>query len=502
MEISLMRRLAYLVLAALVLSGGVAATALNAPAGRAAQEHVQRPAGPQTPQDPFVTYLPAITRNFVTYLPAITRNYVAGYVVPFGIDMYLGNSDADGRAKMQAAGSGWMTVYFSWSGVEPNPPVKGVHTYDWSSFDTTVAQAQSAGMNVFALFSWNPAWAAALPGGPVTDTAQLVNIVTAMAERYDGDGDANNAPGSPVINYWSFYAEPDNGDPGRAMAGKGLWGNNPGGYAAMLTQIAPAIHAANPNAKVLIGGLAYDWFTTDPVNPGPFVRSFLTNTLSALNGYPGGVPRYLDAMAFHFYPISTWRWPTIREKALEIRGILDRNGAGSLPLIVPEMGYWSDPASGSSEAIQAQTLVQMYARGLSVGIQQMSWFAVFDAGSGSESHGLFRGNDLNSPKPAYTAYATLAAELYGANYFGALSGTNIEGYVFTMPGGSQKTVVWASGQPSAQVVFHSSCVRRVDYLGNVVTPIYDGNGTWDKDAVVGQITLQVAQDDPIYVSSC
>jgi hypothetical protein len=433
------------------------------------------------------------------YLPVLFNNYDPAYVDPFGVIMYQGVTDAQGLPQMQAAGSRWATTMLFWSSIEPNPPVRGVHTYTWDGFDRQAHNAQAAGINLFVLFTGNPAWAAQYPGGPVTDTTSLVDFVTAMAERYDGDG-TNDAPGNPIINYWSFYAEPDNGQETRAPGGKGWWGNNPAGFAALLSQISPAIHAANPNAKVLIGGLAYDWFTTDLINPGPFVRSFLTNTLSALNSYPGGVPRYLDAVAFHYYPISTARWPTIREKALEIRGILDRNGAGALPLIVPEMGFWSAPSLGSSETLQAQTLVQMYVRGLSVGIQQMSWYRVFDADN--ESDGLFRHGNLSEPKPSYTAYGALTTELFGAKYSAPLSGAGVEGYVFNMPGGPQKTVVWASGQPSAQVVFHASCVRRVDYLGNVVTPIYDGNGTWDKDAVVGQITLQVAQHDPIYVSGC
>ena len=131
----------------------------------------------------------------------------------------------------------------------------------------------------------------------------------------------------------------------------------------------------------------------------------------------------------------------------------------------------------------------------------MSWFMVFDSGPGTEAHGLFRGVDLTSPKPAYTAYSTLTSELYGAKYTSALSGPGLEGYVFTKASGPQKTVVWAVNQASANITFHQSCVRRVDYLG-AEAAIGDGDPTWDKDATVGQITLQVLRDQPIYVSGC
>ena len=165
-------------------------------------------------------------------------------------------------------------------------------------------------------------------------------VVAAAAERYDGDG-INDAPGSPIVRYWSFYAEPDNGSLSQAQNNhKGYWGHNPSGYADMIAGVSTAMHAANPQAVVMIGGLAYDFF--EPT--GIFVESFLGGVLDALNLKTGGATAYLDAIAFHYFPINPGRWPTIREKTLEdSRGIMNSRGVGSLPVIVPEMGYWSEP---------------------------------------------------------------------------------------------------------------------------------------------------------------
>jgi len=175
-------------------------------------------------------------------------------------------------------------------------------------------------------------------------------------------------------------------------------------------------------------------------------------------------------------------------------------------LIVPEMGYWSEavphhPEFDSNETKQAEVLVEMFVQGLAVDLKQMSWFMVFDSSTGTEAHGLFRGVDLSSPKPSYTAYATLTTQLFQVKYKSAVSGPGLEGYVFTTAPGPLKTVVWARNQASANVSFHATCLRRVDYLGGV-TIVADGNPTWDKDGVIGQITLQVLQDQPIYVSVC
>jgi hypothetical protein len=430
------------------------------------------------------------------YLPLVARYYDSGYTSPFGVVMYGTVSAADGLPQMQTAGSRWITTTLHWDQIES---VKGQR--NWTTFDVKVINARASGADLFVLFTSNPTWAATYPGGPLNDLQDLVNMAGAMAERYDGDG-LDDAPNSPVVNYWSFYAEPDNGDEARAPGGKGWWGNNGTGYAQLLSRVAPAIHAASPPAKVLIGGLAYDYFTTEG---GPYVRSFLGDTLAALNAYPGGVTRYVDAFAFHYYPISTDRWPTLRDKANELRSILAQHGAGQLPLYVPEMGYWSDVVAGmpsldSSPEKQAQRLVQMYVHGLSAGVLQMSWFAVIDHGAGTEAHGLFFDPALTQPKRAYTAYQTLARELAQARYLRALTATDIEGYIFRMPDLNEKTVLWGTGQQTAAWAYARSCARVASYAGSLLQ-ITDG-GSGDLDGPNGQVLLGVESQRPVFVAPC
>ncbi len=441
---------------------------------------------------------PAAAPQAVTetvYMPAVADNADSDYLTPFGYATYSDVSDALGLQHMKTAGSRWVTTLLFWEALEPNPPVGNVHTYNWAPYDAVALRAKNAGVNMFVLFTGNPPWAAQYDGGPVTNTAHLVNFVTVMAERYDGDGVAD-APESPIINYWSFYAEPDNGDPGRAQTqGKGYWGNNPNGYAAMLAQISPAIHAANPHAKVLIGGLAYDNFTS---TGGPFVESFLPNVLARLNSHHGGVSRYLDALAFHFYLINVQRWPTIRHKALEIQGIMNAHGAGHLPLIVPEMAFWSGAAQNSTETMQAQRLVQIYVRGLSVRIRMLAWFSVFD--TGLESHGLFKNGSLLEPKLSYGAYMVMTEELTPYRYLQPFSAPGVEGYVFRRTAADRKTVLWATTAP-ASVDFTQECVRRRDLLGNVQI-ITDGGAGDGDGANNGKVRIALATNNPTYVGNC
>jgi hypothetical protein len=440
----------------------------------------------------------AVSALYTANLPVVMGWYDPEYVYPLGIRMSGDVDEASGLLIMKDAGARWVTTNFYWSAIEYTQGA-----YGWSSFDEKALNAQQAGMDVLAMFTRNPPWAASLPGGPVTDIQDLVNITTRMAERYDCDG-VDDAPGSPCVHYWSFYAEPDNGDLARAQLGKGYWGHNGAGYAAMLAAITPGMRAANPQVQVFIGGIAYDYFEEDG---GPFVRPFLADTLRALNQNHGGVSGNLDGVAFHYYPISANRWPTIREKTQEIRGIMGQNSASSLSLVCPEAAYWSSPNFGSSDARQAQRIVQMYVRAASVDVRPTNWYQILDtawAGGPDDTTPDRTGGLLyldGTPKPAYTAYQVVARELGVSWYLRQFSHPGVEGYVFHVTGNREKTVLWGQSG-DVNVPFTGACMRVVTRSGSEVN-VPDGDPTNDVDGTVnGQVTLRVRENEPIYVEPC
>ncbi len=53
-----------------------------------------------------------------------------------------------------------------------------------------------------------------------------------------------------------------------ARSGCGYWGHEPAAYAALLEAVYQPMKRIDPDAQVLFGGLAYDWFTSEG---GPFV---------------------------------------------------------------------------------------------------------------------------------------------------------------------------------------------------------------------------------------
>src|SRR5205085_2459864 len=75
-----------------------------------------------------------------------------------------------------------------------------------------------------------------------------LTYVRNVVERYDGDG-LDDAPGSPRMAYWEVWNEEN-----IAL----FWPTKPDAaeYSALLKATAQTIRAADPNAKVVLGGLA------------------------------------------------------------------------------------------------------------------------------------------------------------------------------------------------------------------------------------------------------
>lgn len=426
------------------------------------------------------------------FLPMTARNYLPGYEAPFGIAMFGNVNDAAGLAAMKTAGAKWVMTDLRWETVEP---VEG-GGYNWAGLDASLVNATAAGMRIFLLVDRNPGWAADTSRGPLKagKQAAFLAFVQAAAQRYNGDN------GFPRIDYWSFYGEPDN---------QSAWGNSAAEYADLLAATAPVVHAANPSAQVMIGALAYDLFTDDEIHgAGNFVRAFLGNVLQRLNS-TGQLAATLDAFAFHYYRISVQRWPSIKEKTAELVGILNQYGAGSLPLIVPEVSMWSTWPDGDRPHAQAQELVKMYTQGLAANLEQLHWFQVFDvpddpnttADDTSRTQGLFVEQDLNQPREAYTAYTVLARELFNWQYASALNVAGAEGYVFTSFRGS-KTVVWGTSTSGPTAVNFAQTCRQVVGLLGTSARVTDGGAGDLGPAGDGQIRLQVDGSEPIYVGPC
>ncbi len=363
----------------------------------------------------------SVPPTHTVFLPAMFRNYWEKPESMLGLQIYTGyNTEVANKAYQ--AGAQWARVPLVWSQAEPQNSTP--EHYQWpASLDEWLAQLSAREIRVILTLTGNPAWAAEYPGGPLRDgvpIGELVEFMEAAVVRYS----------VPPYNvkHWEFYNEPDNGEELYAELGWGYWGNQAADYAAMLEAVYQPMKAVDPEAQIVLGGLAYDWFTT---SGGPFVREFLDQVLENNGG------AFFDVMNFHYFPSFHAHWDPygvdIIGKATYLRDKLSSYG-WEKPFICTETGTWSDAAHNSSDERQSRYVPQVFVRSMAAELEFAIWFKLIDDDTlGAPKWGLLTA-ELD-PKPSYQAYLTLARQLFPAEYARTLpaaeTGTeHIEAYEF------------------------------------------------------------------------
>jgi len=193
-------------------------------------------------------------------LPAVLSNYWSPIPTVFGVQMYRNLSEEQVSFSLAQEGKVyWARWRVSWAAVEPTNTLP--ENYRWSSYDDSILNATRAGLHLIVYIYGNPDWAATVANGRIDKVGigEFTQFVGALVERYDGDG-WEDAPGSPIVDYWEFYNEPDGASELVSDFGGGYWGPFGDEYAQMLCAVYPVIKAANPRAQVLLGGIAYERF--------------------------------------------------------------------------------------------------------------------------------------------------------------------------------------------------------------------------------------------------
>ncbi len=314
----------------------------------------------------------------------------------FGVQMY--GTTQKGSTYYKAlieSGAKWIRTPFRWATVEPLNVAPAL--YHWGSVDDVTGAAATADIEIVLTVEFAPAWAAVNPDGPINkaNLPDFVELMTAVVERYDGDG-IDDAPGSPIVRYFEFYNEPDG-----YCYGNLRWGNAPKEYAEMLAAVYGPIKKANPEAKIVFGGIAFDWFQQVDSNGlckplqgwvfsvgGSFVFEFLENVLA--NG--GGA--YFDVMNIHTYPAFAKNWTMnfpntnqlsigIFEKSLYVRSLLAKYGHGDKDLIITEASadgvlHNGLTASDPVNKLQAEHVAAMYAQVKAANVKALMWWAIQD----------------------------------------------------------------------------------------------------------------------------
>jgi hypothetical protein len=334
--------------------------------------------------------------------------------------------------------------------------------------------------------------------GPLYNTSDLLEFMSALIERYDGDY-VNDAPGSPVVQDFELYNEPDSANVADAASGNfGPWGHNGAGYAHLLQTLYPVVKAASPKANLVMGGIALDWFEE---NGGAFDSKFLDDVLRACRG-----KQCFDIANFHYYPVFRPRWePYGRDligKANYVKQKLRAYDFTNVKLICTETSWGSkpptDPADWTGPELQDRYVIKAFLRSMAAGLEPLTWYTMKETGE-AYLPGLLQAD--NQPKSSYWVFQKMTSMLAGVEYQRSLTlaetgSGKIEGYVFTTSQGRRLDVVWTEDQtyfissddPQLPLVVNARQLRAVDKYGNE---------TW-LNSTTGKITV-VVRGSPLYL---
>ncbi|MBN2549636.1 MAG: hypothetical protein JXB15_10790 [Anaerolineales bacterium] len=478
----------------------------------------------QTPANPAAAALPAalLTENLspseseftqdneTIYLAHLTKRFPTPPSI-FGVETdHLGSTGIQSKASQG-------NVYFIrragflWSEIEPE--LTSPRSFNWDAIDNeALEQASAQGFSVIAVIRSTPTWAQKYSGvycGPVKQDNfdEFAGFVQELVARY-------SAP--PYnIKYWEIGNEPDV-DRSLVLPDSpfGCWGENqylPNGqpnpawdgyyggryYAKMLQQVYPAIKAADPNAKVLNGGLllSCDFQLPPPdtdCTPSKFFLGILIENRAA----------YLDIVSYHGYTYfyqnkiyeDDYQWGhrgeggSVMGKADFLRDWMGNYGV-SKPLLLSETSmvcpHWSDctenPGSPEFFDAQADFVVWAYIRAWANNFAGAIWYTI--EGPGWADCGLMESGYV--PRPAYYAYQYMTNKLSIAQYTGVMNqyaSQNVAGYAFSN-NGVTIWVLWSKEQVDKVITLPANVIQVTDKFGAIITP------------VGGQITV----NKPVYV---
>ena len=432
---------------------------------------------------------------------------------PFGMVTAVGNRvHADEidtyTGLLREAGVQWVREEFFWHQLQPQPgaPFRwngdGSGLYD---YDRSVAAQAAAGIHILGLLDYAPAWNHGR-NPPLDEWIQdWGNYVYEVVARY-GRG---NGP----IKYWEVWNEPNLTVSGYET---GLYEIKD--YARILNVARAAIKAADPEATIVLGGLASVW----SYPPSPTTYDYF-DYLAALGDL--GAWSDFDIMAVHPYRLdppegAPWRRDHQQTFPIEL-GRIDElmQRYGAKPLWLTELGWATDRGRfGVSEDQQAQFLTRTYIMALAhPSVEKIFWYdfrndsapgAPYDKPVYNEREhefhfGLLRRTfplDPNAPglrKPAFLAYRAMTNELAGL----ALQQVVADGqrgdipntYWYRFGGARRVDVLWNTD--SSKAVIQVPCECREALVRH-----WNGRARYLLAAQNGVLALQLdEQGSPTYV---
>jgi hypothetical protein len=229
--------------------------------------------------------------------------------------------DAMGRA-----GIGLVRSDAYWHKAEKRPPVRGRHTFNWRFADRIVVALAKRRLRWQPVIAYSAHWAESVPGEQLSPPVRMqdyADYARAFVARYGPRGSFWRAhrelPRLPVtaVEIWNEPNWPVFWQPAP----------DPARYGDMYLRARASIRAADPNVRVMLGGLT--------IGSGDFLDAMLRFRPDARGN--------IDAIALHSYGAT----PEVAVAVVaELRRRLIALGEGSVPLEITEFGWTTSGNSG------------------------------------------------------------------------------------------------------------------------------------------------------------
>lgn len=330
----------------------------------------------------------------------------------FGMNLYLtGRERSDNQARTLGtlaaqAGVKWSREELSWANIEPT--AKG--QFNWSPYDFRISLNTTNGINVIGMLLTTPRWASTNPAVPdyywyePSNYNDYFDFVRAAVNRWKNQ-----------IHVWEIWNEPNHQATWNCLNNCDRAAN----YARLLHGAYLAVKSADPEARVLIGGL----YVHDNTNEG---MAFLDRVVAA----SGGAINF-DALSIHTYmpdrePESMRPDSVVQNfqyRLYMVNNWIDAHGGRPGEIWITEDGR--STCTGCpfpwSEDEQASHLARMYGIAAAAPrVVQFDWFQFEDKfNNPAELYGgMSIVRDNLTAKPAYYSYKTAASVLDGATFVG------------------------------------------------------------------------------------
>ncbi|HEY1595728.1 MAG TPA: hypothetical protein VGF74_10055 [Thermoleophilaceae bacterium] len=266
------------------------------------------------------------------------------------VQQVFSGSPASWQPQLSAMASGGLQlarIDARWSNVEPNPPsASGQHTYNWSMYDGIVQALAQRGLRWYPIVGYNTGWSG-LARGDNSEVApahvgDFANYAWALARRYGRGGSFWSSHPSlqqlPVTSYEIWNEE-------NSAAFMQQQDTAPEAYADLYMAARSAIRSVDPQADVVVGGLALG-------GPGVIDEvQFLQRMYAHRPDLRGNV----DGVGLHPYQASLADTYT---RLAKFRQALDQVAGPSVPIEITEVGWATTSVPEPDRALDLSLLAE------------------------------------------------------------------------------------------------------------------------------------------------